>query len=435
MGWLVTIICIILVAIFWRVLLPIAAVLIVLALVGGGLTLLYLKSDKDRTERQQAKAEHELRQRIATAQATAKGQARTWEVWSETDPASGARVPRNALVLSDDGLCRLQVEERINRDRLAGLYCSGLKVSSYNDVEVKFDNRATSDRMRLERFSNGDDVYIPSSQYNYSGQLPYNEFLQRMTTAKKVALLLTVEGAGQHWIAFSLAGSAPALIRIGAISPKSDGTSSAEKKSSTAKKQSETKATKKTPSEQSATPATTPNPTSPSASKDGDKPRLPANAELNVYGNDWVCIRGYRRSGNECVPVQLPRNAELNLYGNDWKCSRGYRRSGNECVTVEIPVNAELNVYGNDWKCVRGFRRNGDACVAVQLPAHAELNVYGNDWECVRGYRRSADECVIVRVPSNAELNVYGNDWRCVRGYRREGVECIPVGVSPAVVR
>jgi hypothetical protein len=423
MGWLVAIVCLILIAIFWRVLIPIALVLGVIALVGGGLFFLYLKVDSDRSERQRAKAEQELRQRIVTAQANAKGRERTWEVWSETDPASGAKVPRNASVLSHDGLCRLQVEERINRARLTGIYCSGLKISPYSDVDVKFDNRATSDRMGLERFSSGDDVYIPSNQY---GQLQYNDFLQRMTTAKTVALLLTVEGAGQHWIAFSLIGSGPALTEIGAI-PR---TTSVEKKKSTPK------TTNKASPKQSTTAATSPNSTTPgSAFKDATKPQLPANAVLNTYGNDWVCIRGYRRSGNECVTVQLPPNAELNVYGNDWKCSRGYRRSGNECVAVQMPTNAELNVYGNDWKCVRGFRRSGNECVAVQLPANAELNVYGNDWKCVRGYRRSGHQCVVVQIPPNAELNVYGNDWRCVRGYRQAGSECVPVGVSPSVAR
>lgn len=435
MGWLIALVCIVLVAIFWRVLLPIAAVLVVVALVGGGLLFLYLKFDSDRSERQRAKAEQQLSQRIATAQASAKGQERKWEVWSETDPASGARVPRNAFVMSDDGLCRLQVEERINRARLAGIYCSGLKISPYGDIDVKFDNRATSDRMRLERFSNGDNVYIPSSQYNYSGQLPYNDFLQRMTTAHKVALLLTVEGAGQHWIAFSLTGNAPALVEIGAISPKAEGTKSSDTKPSAAKKPTTARGISKQSPDRSASAPSTPIRTSPPAATDVDKPRLPRNAELNTYGNDWVCIRGYRRSGNECVEVQPPANAQLNVYGNDWTCVRGYRRSGNECLVVKIPANAELNVYGNDLTCVRGFRRSGNECVAVQLPLNAELNVYGNDWKCVRGYRRSGNECVVVQIPANGELNAYGNDWRCVRGYRRAGAECVPVGVSPAVAR
>jgi hypothetical protein len=56
-------------------------------------------------------------------------------------------------------------------------------------------------------------------------------------------------------------------------------------------------------------------------------PNLSAHAKLNILGNDWVCVRGYRRSGNECVPVRLPANAELNILGNDWKCLYGIDKS------------------------------------------------------------------------------------------------------------
>ena len=135
MSWLIAIACIILVAIFWRVLLPIALV----AFVGIGLLILYLKVDSERSERQRIKAEQEVRERIANAQAVSKGTERAWEVLTETDPASGEKVPRYASVLSDDGLCRLQIEERIDRTRLAGIYCRGLKVSPYGNIAVKFD--------------------------------------------------------------------------------------------------------------------------------------------------------------------------------------------------------------------------------------------------------------------------------------------------------
>jgi hypothetical protein len=103
-----------------------------------------------------------------------------------------------------------------------GIYCSGLKISAYpDDIEVKFDQRSTSDVMNINRFSNGDAVYPSSYQPNYlPHHLPYEEFLRRMTGASKVSLLLTVEGAGQQWITFSLTGSGPALTKIGALDTK-----------------------------------------------------------------------------------------------------------------------------------------------------------------------------------------------------------------------
>lgn len=158
-------------------------------------------------------------------------------------------------------------------------------------------------------------------------------------------------------------------------------------------------------------------------------PSIPANAKLNIYGNDWECVRGFRRTGSECAPVQLSENSKLNVFGNDWECQRGFRQSGSECVQVQLPANAKLNVFGNDWECQRGYRQSGSECVAVQLPQNAKLNVFGNDWECQRGFRQSGSMCVPVEVPSNAKLTVFGNDWECTYGYRRNGNECIPVGM------
>ena len=224
MTWLIAIICIILIIYFWRIFLPLA----IIAAIGLGIFILYMLWESDRSarnwklaEQNRKLAEQTVRERIAKAKATAGNVIREWEVFSETDPASGVKVPRRSSVLSDDGLCRLQVEERINGARLAGIFCSGLKISPYNDIEVKFDNRSTSDKMKIEKFSDGDDVFISSYHHAYSGNLSYDEFLRRMPEANKVALLLTFEGVGQHWITFSLTGSGPALTKIGALHGKS----------------------------------------------------------------------------------------------------------------------------------------------------------------------------------------------------------------------
>ena len=68
---------------------------------------------------------------------------------------------------------------------------------------------------------------------------------------------------------------------------------------------------------------------------------LPPNAKLNVYGNDWTCIAGYRRVGNGCKAVVIPQNAKLNVYGNDWTCIRGYRRVGNGCDKVGVVLDSQ----------------------------------------------------------------------------------------------
>lgn len=212
MAWLAGIICIILIVAYWRIFLPVALI----AAACFAVVILYVSQDDNRSERRRKEAQEALWARIARAQATSGNVVRTWKVEFETDPAGGQKVPRYASVRSDDGLCRLQVEERIDRSRLTAIYCSGLKVTDFVDIQVKFDDRSTSDPMKIYRFSDGDAVYIPSDQYA-SRYLAYNEFLRRMGEAHKVSLRLNVEEAGPTWITFSLAGSAAALTGIGAL--------------------------------------------------------------------------------------------------------------------------------------------------------------------------------------------------------------------------
>ena len=59
---------------------------------------------------------------------------------------------------------------------------------------------------------------------------------------------------------------------------------------------------------------------------------IPENAQMNYFGNDWECKRGYSKNINECIKIQIPANAELNYFGDNWQCKRGYSKNGNECI-------------------------------------------------------------------------------------------------------
>jgi hypothetical protein len=127
MAWLIGIVCIVLVIKFWRIFLPLGLI----AGVAIGLILL----DAERTDRAQAKLEQQkLEQRKLKVQKVQRAlnaspmKDTKWEISSETDPASGKPVPRTASVVSDNGLCRLQVEQRVDRTRLAGIYCDDLLI-------------------------------------------------------------------------------------------------------------------------------------------------------------------------------------------------------------------------------------------------------------------------------------------------------------------
>lgn len=157
--------------------------------------------------------------------------------------------------------------------------------------------------------------------------------------------------------------------------------------------------------------------------------KVPLHAKLNYLRNGWVCERGYRQAGQECVAVQIPDNAKLNYLGNGWDCQRGYRQAGQGCVAVQIPENAKLNYLGNGWDCQRGYRQAGQGCIAVAMPENAKLNYLGTGWDCQRGYRQAGQECIAVQIPENAKLNYLGNGWECQRGYRQAGQACAAVQI------
>jgi hypothetical protein len=370
MSWLIAIISIILIIVFWRIFLP-------LALVGGvivGLVILviYVK-DKNTTQKrieQEQRAQDLIARRIASARANLDF-TRKWEVISEKDPSTRRNGPRYAGILSETGLCRLQVEQRLTGEKLTAIYCFGLNTTSDSELYVKFDNKSTADKVELRKFSNGNDSFIPSQQLVYSGRLSYEQFLQGLVSAQKVALQLKIGGSPESWEVFSMLGSEDALNAIGAVRKKSEDIIAVPNEIKTENEEY-------VPNTQN--------------------PHLPTNARLNILGNDWECNRGFRQVGNECRQIILPTNAKLSILGNDWECIRGFHIAGSECVPVQIPVNGKLSILGNDWDCERGYRQRGAECIKIELPPNAKLSILGNDWDCQYGFRQVGESCIPVGV-------------------------------------
>lgn len=212
MALLIGILSVILIALFWRILLPLALVIGV----GGLLLVLGILAHADRAEDDRRASAERLRARIAAAQRTPTPVPARWQVLYAGDPASGDSVPRYAGVSSDDRLCNLMVEKRLTGARLTSIDCGDIELVTYrDDIQVKFDDRPTSDPMRLRSFTAGQGAYIP--EYQGTSRLSYREFVNRLSAARRVALLLTTRDAGSHWITFSLQGSSSALTAIGAL--------------------------------------------------------------------------------------------------------------------------------------------------------------------------------------------------------------------------
>ncbi len=209
MVWLIGIICLILIVVFWRVFLPIA----VIAFLGVGLFSWNMEYQQEQEIIQAEKQKKQLKSKIADAQKNASAEGKEWEIFFEKDPATDAKVARTASIVSNDGLCYLSVQERLNGARLTGIDCWGIKLNSYENIDVKFDSDKFSTSMRLEKYSDGEGVYIPSFQYEYSRQLNYEDFISRIKTSKSLAINIPAEEP--FWTAFSLKNAAETVEKLG----------------------------------------------------------------------------------------------------------------------------------------------------------------------------------------------------------------------------
>jgi peptidoglycan hydrolase-like protein with peptidoglycan-binding domain len=166
-----------------------------------------------------------------------------------------------------------------------------------------------------------------------------------------------------------------------------------------------------------------------SSSRTQSNSGLPRNSKLASWGSDWVCNKGYYKSGNECLAVQIPRNGSLASWGSDWACDKGYFKSGNKCLAVQIPKNGSLASWGSDWVCDKGYFKSGNKCLAVQIPKNGSLASWGSDWVCNKGYYKSGNECLAVQIPRNGSLASWGSDWVCDKGYFKSGNKCLAVQI------
>ena len=209
MAWLLGIIVLILAVVFWR-----ASLVIVGIAVAGGVLLWQFSEAQTRKDRN-AKLET-LRERAAMiAEAKQTASPKSWEIDFHDDPASSVQTARTAWVASDDGLCAIMVEARIDGSNLTGLDCPKLPFSPYDPLEIKFDGDSNSFKMSIENYSGNygskPNVYIPTYQ-NYKSNLTYDDFIQRLAERKSFAIKLHAEN---HWVKFSGDGAERAINSLG----------------------------------------------------------------------------------------------------------------------------------------------------------------------------------------------------------------------------
>lgn len=172
----------------------------------------YREYERESRIEEAAILEEKRKKEIDQARKEASAENRKWTVWAETDPASGDKFGRIAFITSNDGLCRLNVESRINGVRLTGFDCKHFKIDHYQKIEIKFDFLDNSYELPLEKFSDGDSVYIPSPDYSY-GKEAYDRFLQNLATGESVAF--KVKEFEGHWVVFTLKNASETIGALG----------------------------------------------------------------------------------------------------------------------------------------------------------------------------------------------------------------------------
>ncbi|GJM17465.1 MAG: hypothetical protein DHS20C13_27920 [Thermodesulfobacteriota bacterium] len=174
----------------------------------------YQNAEREKRTQEKVKATVELRKKILNAQKNATPEGKEWTVNTKKDPASDKDIVRSVSIISNDDLCELIVQKRVDGSELTGLDCPGIKISEYDDIYVKFDIDETSRKMDIKTYTDSKDVYIPSYQYERSGYLPYKDFINGIITANGLAIKIP-EKTQEFWTKFSLKGSVLSIDALG----------------------------------------------------------------------------------------------------------------------------------------------------------------------------------------------------------------------------
>lgn len=226
MEWIFGLIGVVIVVKWWKIFLP-------LGLVSGAILAgIFYWENFQAQERidAEAKKKKELSLEINKARHNSTPKGKEWVAHLKPNPSTGEMFIRSGSILSDDGLCTLTVEERINGSRLSSLSCPKLELNAYEDIWVQFDGETQSRRMDVNEWSNKDysektrSFYIPSIQSEYqTNTLSYNAFIQLLKTKKVVAIRIGLRDIDDLWFRFQLKGSTTVINHLGKpIDPKKD---------------------------------------------------------------------------------------------------------------------------------------------------------------------------------------------------------------------
>lgn len=209
MAWILATIVIVIAVLFWRVSVPFT----ILAAVIIGLMSLYAHYDTKKRAREDEIATAALEQKIQQALENASPEGKEWHVDYVVDPETAKNMARSASIISNDGLCRLVVEKRPDGSDRTGLLCPDFKNYGSKDMEIRFDNAATADKIDIGDFNDNRGVYISPFMFVSPGHIDYTEFIDLLKDARTLAIKIPAEKG--VWVRFKLEGAADALNKLG----------------------------------------------------------------------------------------------------------------------------------------------------------------------------------------------------------------------------
>ena len=167
--------------------------------------------EQEKERREQAEEREKARvEGIVLAAQVIDNQSKTRDIIGNTqpDPASGAQIVRGVKIYSEDGLCNIDVELRLDGTALTGIYCSNINLNPRDDLWVKFDTDDVSMAVDLDSFSDSEDVYITGS-YSFA----YSAFVNKLRCSNSLAL--KIPAAYSFWTRFDLSGTSTPIGQLG----------------------------------------------------------------------------------------------------------------------------------------------------------------------------------------------------------------------------
>jgi hypothetical protein len=170
------------------------------------------KLEKERKEKQ---AEAAIQERIRLNKRIND----KWVTFIDKDPASGEEYYSHTYVGSENGICELSVDHRINGRKLISFGCVDQRIIDYYPVEYKFDSSATSSStLKFKAFSNSRFVYVAKGPSSFPS-LVYKDLMKGFKNNSSVAFRYKIgnrsTGELSNWVRFTLSGASEAIEKLG----------------------------------------------------------------------------------------------------------------------------------------------------------------------------------------------------------------------------